>query len=81
MIISVDDKTRIVDIWMTNAEKTDAMLANSLAPLYEKYRALKYKTAVFISGESNLFDCTRNILLHNKYLETEKNVKTSRAKK
>jgi len=70
--INVDDKNRLVSIWLTKAEKTDENTRNSLKPLYEKYHAEKYKVGVFLSGNGDLIDKTSSLLLHNRYKEVKK---------
>ena len=67
MEINVDDKSRIVDIWLTNAEKNNTSVRQELRKLCGEYKARKYKTAIFLSGEQDLVECTLNLLLHNRY--------------
>ena len=66
MNITIDNNAKIVQIWMTNAEKADDELRASLSSAYQQYKQLKYKVAVFESGQGNLFDYTSGLLLHNR---------------
>ena len=63
--MNVNDSGKIVEIWLTNQEKTDTALQNNLKQLYKKYKDKKYLVAVFESGERDLFEGTRDLLLHN----------------
>ena len=68
MEIQVNDSDKIVEIWLSNAEKEDVALRDSLKPIYSAYKIKKYKVAVFESGEADLFDGTRDLLLHNRMM-------------
>ena len=65
MEINVRDNERIIEIWLTNPEKTNK---KSLKPIFDKYKEKKYKVAVFQSGDKNLADSTAGLLLHNRAL-------------
>jgi len=66
MEICVKDSDKIVEVWLTNDEKSNTVLRQSLQPLYDEYRQKKYKVAVFQSGHGDLLDNTTGLLLHNK---------------
>lgn len=68
MEINIRDCDKIVEIWLTNAEKCDTLLKESLKPIYAAYKSKKYTVAVFESGEGDLFESTRDLLLHNRML-------------
>ena len=68
MELNIRDDERIVEIWLTNREKTNEKLRDSLKPVYDKYREMKYKVAVFQSGSRDLTDSTAGLLLHNRAL-------------
>lgn len=68
MDMQVDHNSKLVNIWLTNAEKRDENLRESLAPIYREYKAQHYLVAVFESGEGNLLEGTKNLLLHNRTL-------------
>ena len=66
MEIEVNENTRIVSVWLSNAEKRDAALRESLKPLYRRYHQEKYLVAVYESGEQSLEDLTRDLLCYNR---------------
>ena len=62
----VDDRTKLVTIWLTNSEKRDVTLKARLKPLYQDYKAKKYTVAVFESGDRELYQSTLDLLAFNK---------------
>ena len=64
--IQVNDSSKIVEIWLSNAEKDNTAVQDSLKPIYAVYKAKKYKVAVFQSGGGDLLGNTRDLLLHNR---------------
>lgn len=66
MEINVHSDSKLVEIWLTNAEKRNAELRESLKPLYQEYKAKNYLVAVFESGEQNLADATSDLLCYNR---------------
>ena len=65
MRIAVREESRIVELWLNRAEKEDAAFWESLKPLYQTYKAQNYLVAVFLSGEEELYQQTRDLLRHN----------------
>lgn len=66
MEMHVREDKRIVEIWLTKAEKQDAVLQEKLKSLYNIYRKEKYLVAVFMSGDGDLYEETRELLTYNK---------------
>lgn len=66
MELNVHDNTKIVEVWMTNAEKNDPAVQARLKELYAKYKEKKYTVAVFQSGVGDLYQSTRDLLAYNK---------------
>lgn len=66
MEMNVRDDKKLVEIWLTNAEKIDPVLREGLKEIYAKYKAKKYMVAVFESGKGNLYENTRDLLLYNR---------------
>ena len=66
MELNVHDNTKIVEVWMTNAEKNDPAVQARLKELYAKYKEKKYTVAVFHSGGGDLYQSTRDLLAYNK---------------
>ena len=74
MEISVNDTNRLVEIWLTNAEKADPILRASLQDIYDKFKKKKYLVAVFKSGNCGLYEQTRDLLLYNRQRLAEREV-------
>lgn len=66
MELNVHDDTKIVEVWLNNAEKNDPGIQTSLKKLYAEYKAKKYLVAVFQSGKAELYQSTRDLLTYNK---------------
>lgn len=66
MEIHVRDGSRIVEVWLTRAEKQDAELQEKLKPMYREYKDKNYLVAVFQSGEQDLADVTSDLLCYNR---------------
>ena len=66
MKLKVHENTKIVEVWMTNAEKNDPAVQARLKELYAKYKEKKYTVAVFQSGGSDLYQSTHDLLAYNK---------------
>ena len=47
MEMNVRDDQKLVEIWLTNAEKIDPVLREGLKEIYAKYKTKKYMVAVF----------------------------------
>lgn len=74
MEMNVRDDMKLVDIWLTNAEKNDPQLRSSLQSIYDKYKEKKYTVAVFESGSEDLYENTLALLRYNKKRSAEKAV-------
>lgn len=74
MQMNVREKSKIVELWLTREEKNDPEFRESLKPIYQQYKAQKYLVAVFLSGEENLYEQTRDLLLYNRRRSAEKEV-------
>lgn len=79
MQMNVNEKSKIVALWLTRAEKEDAALQESLKPIYRQYKEQKYLVAVFLSGEEELYPQTRDLLLYNRRRQAEKEVQRQKA--
>ena len=58
MEMNVRDDQKLVEIWLTNAEKIDPVLREGLKEIYAKYKTKKYMVAVFESGKGDLYENT-----------------------
>ena len=83
MEINVKDEKRMVEIWLSNAEKRDPVLRESLKDIFDKFKKKKYLVAVFESGEKDLYQGTLDLLAYNKRrcaeLEVQREKKQRRA--
>ena len=66
MEFSVHNDKKLVMILLSNAEKNDPAVAESLKPVYQEYRKKKYKVAVFKSGTADLTGSTSALLVQNR---------------
>jgi hypothetical protein len=72
MEIKICDKRRIVEVWLTNAEKSDSAVQERLKTIYEEYKAKKYIVAVFQSGDGDLHEYTSALLRYNRKRAAER---------
>ena len=77
--MNVNENSKIVELWLTRAEKEDAAVQESLQPIYRQYKEQKYLVAVFLSGEEELYPQTRDLLLYNRRRAAEKEVQRQKA--
>ena len=66
MELKVHDNSKIVEVWMTNAEKNDPAVQARMKELYAKYKEKKYTVAVFQSGGGDLYQSIHDLLAYNK---------------
>lgn len=57
---------RLIEIWLTRAERDDPAIAKQLQPLYHKYAKRKYTVVVYQSGAEDLWDSTSALLVYNR---------------
>jgi F0F1-type ATP synthase delta subunit len=72
--MNVKDDVQIVEIWLSNAEKNDKQIRDSLQVVFDKYRKKKYMVAVFESGSKDLYQGTLDLLAYNRKLSAQKQV-------
>lgn len=68
MKVEVNDQFRFAFVWLTNEEKNNQQIRESLQPLMTEYKSKKYKFVVFESGSRDLLEQTKGLLSHNKNL-------------
>ena len=78
MHMKIRDESKIVELWLTREEKDDLAFRASLKPIYQKYKEQKYLVAVFLSGEEELYQQTRDLLLYNRRRLAEKEVQAEK---
>lgn len=74
MRMDVKEHSKVVELWLTRDETNDQQFLESLKPLYRQYKAQNYMVAVFYSGEEDLYQQTRDLLLYNRRRAAEKQV-------
>lgn len=65
----VHDDQKLVEVWLTKAEKDDPQVQANLIALYAQYK--KYMVAVFQSGEQPLYPSIRDLLVYNRRRSAE----------
>lgn len=78
MRMEVKQPSKVVELWLTRDEKNDQQFLESLKPLYRQYKAQNYMVAVFYSGEEDLYQQTRDLLLYNRRRAAEKHAQKQR---
>ena len=77
MELTVNKAGKYALVWLTNAEKADPKVMDSLQPLIEQCKEKKYRLAIFESGEQDLLEKTTDLLIHNRGLEKTDDGKTT----
>ena len=76
--MEIREQSKIVELWLTREEKNDPAFRESLKPIYQQYKDQKYLVAVFLSGEEDLYQQTRDLLLYNRRRLAEKEVQAEK---
>lgn len=66
MEINVRDERKLVEVWLTNAEKSDSAVRERLKLLYAAYKKKNYLVAVYLSGGRDIYRSTLDLLVYNK---------------
>ena len=72
--MEIREQNKIVELWLTRKERDDPAFRESLKPIYQQYKDQNYLVAVFLSGEEDLYQQTRDLLLYNRRRQAEKEV-------
>ena len=78
MRLEIREQSKIVELWLTREERDDSAFRESLKPIYQQYKDQKYLVAVFLSGEEDLYQQTRDLLLYNRRRLAEKEVQAEK---
>lgn len=78
MEIRIHEDRRLVELWLTQAEQQDVALRESLKPIYQQYRKQKYLVTVYLSGQKDLYEQTRDLLLYNRQRTAQRQVQSAR---
>ena len=74
MRMEVKEQSKVMELWLTREEKDNKQFLESLKPLYQQYKAQHYMVAVFYSGQEDLYQQTRDLLLYNRRRAAEREV-------
>ena len=66
LVIDVHADSKIVEIWLDHRDQNDLRLSEKLRPLFSDYNSRNYTVAIFLSGKEDLYEQTRQLLLHNR---------------
>ena len=66
MELNVRNESKIVEIWLTKAEKQDAKLQRDLEVLYQCFKESGYLVVAFLSGEQDLTDTASDLICYNR---------------
>lgn len=66
MEVRVHEDMKLVEIWLTRQEQTDAEIREQLRQMCQNCKARKYMVAQFHSGGSDLYAVTRDLLIFNR---------------
>ena len=72
MEINVKKDKKIIEIWLSNEDKSNILIKEKLKELYEKYKKTKYIVAVYESGNADLFSGTKSLLSQNRDIASVK---------
>ena len=78
MRVEVREQSRIVELWLTREERDNPAFRESLRPICQQYRDQKYLVVVFLSGEADLYQQTRDLLLYNRRRLAEREVQAEK---
>ena len=64
--------------WSSGSPGRSGTIPPSLKPIYQQYKDQNYLVAVFLSGEEDLYQQTRDLLLYNRRRLAEKEVQAEK---
>ena len=76
--MEIREQNKIVELWLTREERNDSVFRELLKPIYQQYKDQNYLVAVFLSGEEDLYQQTRDLLLYNRRRLAEKEVQAEK---
>ena len=66
MEVNINENKKIVEVWLSNGEKNNKLIKESLNKLYSDYKNTKYLVVVYESGSEDLFSGTKSLLFQNR---------------
>ena len=70
MIVKQNDRLKIMEIWLTKEDQENEVFMDGLNAKYEEWKQQGYLPVVYRSGSEPLFDCTLDLLKHNRNKQT-----------
>ena len=74
MEITRNEESRIISVWLTNADQQNEEIQNWLKGKYPVWKKEGYLTVVYKSGHEDLYENTLALLKHNRRLSARKKV-------
>ena len=75
MEMNIRSDRKLVEIWLSNGEKSNPITRMDINGICDKYKKQNYLVAVFESGSENLFQNTLDLLVYNRKRTAEKEVR------
>lgn len=72
MLVDVDENKKIVYYYLSREERDNKEFRESLKPSYKEWKEKGYITCVFLSGDGDLLELTKELLIHNKMVLAKK---------
>ncbi len=67
MKININEKAKVVALWLNNQENPQMNLPINIEKEIEKYKEKKYKICIYQSGNDNLEKNLLNLVINNAY--------------
>lgn len=77
MEVSISERQKTVEVWLTHAEQDDIALRADLEARCQRYYRSGYFVAVFFSGSKDLTQQTRDLLDYNCKRQAELDIQTA----
>lgn len=72
MILEICEQQKIAYYWLSQEEKENKTFRESLKTDYRKWKDKGYKVCVFLSGNGDIVELTKELLVHNKEVFAKK---------
>lgn len=66
LLVRQNDRQKVMEIWLTKEDQENAVFMDGLNAKYEEWKQQGYLPVVYRSGSEPLFDCTLDLLKHNR---------------
>ena len=63
--VNINEKEKIVELWLTSKENAQANLPQNIEKLIEKYKEKKFRVCMYQSGNEDIKINLLNLLLNN----------------